>query len=117
MLARHPDDAQALVLLAQIALRQQRFDEAIDLFRERSAARPGDVAALGEPRGSRYASTGRLDEAIASFERAVGLDPQQPPRAAEPRARARAMQAASRQSARRTSRRSSAPRGAARAAG
>jgi tetratricopeptide (TPR) repeat protein len=75
VLARHPDDGQALVLLGQIALTRQRFDEAIDLFRRASAARPGDASALVSL-GIAYASTGRLEDAIAAFEKAVAIDPQ-----------------------------------------
>jgi Flp pilus assembly protein TadD len=79
------------VLLGQIALRQQRFDEAIDLFRRGSAARPGDASALVSL-GIAYASTGRLDEAIAAFEKAVAMDPKNP-HAQQNLARARAMRA------------------------
>ena len=91
VLARHPDDGQALVLLGQIELRHQRFNEAIELFRRGSAARPGDASVLVSL-GIAYASTGRLDEAIAAFEKAVAIDPQNP-HAQQNLARARSMRA------------------------
>ena len=72
LLAR-AEDGQAAVQLAQIYMRQQRFGEAIPMFRRALAVRPDDSRTLGSL-GVALASTGRLDEAIAAFERAVALD-------------------------------------------
>jgi Flp pilus assembly protein TadD len=77
------------VLLGQIALRHQRFEEAIDLFRRGSAARTSDASALVSL-GIAYASLGKLDEAIGAFERALAVDPQNR-HAQQNLARARAM--------------------------
>ncbi len=70
----HSEDAQAAVQLAQIHMRQGRFQEAIALFNRALAVRPQDSRALGSL-GVALASTGRLEEAITAFERAIAADP------------------------------------------
>lgn len=69
------DDPQAAVQLAQIHIRQRRFEDAIPLFNRALAVRPQDSRTLGSL-GVALASTGRLDEAIAAFERALAVDPE-----------------------------------------
>jgi tetratricopeptide (TPR) repeat protein len=90
MLARRPDDAEALRLLGQVAVRQGRWEEAIPLFRRAVDAGPTDVPALGGL-GLSLASTGRIDEAIGIFRRILELDPQNIP-AQQNLARAEALQ-------------------------
>lgn len=69
-----PARPAALAGLGQIALRNERFDDAIELLEEaldaqqrRALADPGAVEALGRA----YASRGRLESAIALFEQAA----------------------------------------------
>jgi Flp pilus assembly protein TadD len=75
LLAAHPDDTQAMVQLAQILLRQQRFADAIVVLRQLTVARPADPWAFGGL-GIALASSGHLDEAIEAFQRQVAFDPQ-----------------------------------------
>ena len=69
MLANHPDDGQAMSLLAAIPDQQGHYEEAIALFRKgggrASQRRRPTLIGLGIA----LASSGRLDEAIAIFRR------------------------------------------------
>lgn len=67
------NDRQALIQLAQIHMRQQRFAEAIPLLQE-ALQSSEDARTLGSL-GVALASTGQLDDAIDAFRRAVELDP------------------------------------------
>lgn len=67
-------DAAAAISLAELYVRQDRYDEAEEVYRGMVAANPG-VADWHFLLGSFLGSRGRLEEARASFERAVRLHP------------------------------------------
>jgi len=78
--ASHPDDAEAWLALARLALDQQRLEESLDGFRR--------VLALGKATADIYADYGRAlilfhdgevsDDTKAVFEKALALDAKQP---------------------------------------
>ena len=75
VLAADPGDANSMVQLSQILLRQERFADAIVILRQLTTARPGDGWGFGAL-GIALASSGRIDEAIEAFRRQVDVDPQ-----------------------------------------
>jgi tetratricopeptide (TPR) repeat protein len=75
VLASDPADAVALVQVAQILLKHQRYADAIATLKQLTGVRPADPWAYGGL-GIALASTGRLDEAIDAFQHQVTLDPQ-----------------------------------------
>ena len=77
--ARHPDDAEAWLALARLALKQQRLGEALEGFRH--------VIALGKAQADIYADYGLAlirfhdgevsSDAKAAFAKALGLNPKE----------------------------------------
>ena len=80
--AIEPENAQvranlnyALSQLAVENFTERRFQKALELFREITALDPGNAEAHSNL-GSALAQLGRFREALASFERALAIDPQ-----------------------------------------
>jgi Flp pilus assembly protein TadD len=74
-IAANPRDIDAVRMLVDLRLRQQRFAEAEQEARRAVTASPQDARAHSLL-GIALAAAGRQPEAIASFRSAVGLDPQ-----------------------------------------
>ena len=80
--ALDPHDAAAVDLLAVMRFGQQRYAAALDLFRTLVELRPANAQSHSNL-GVTLFHLGRGDEAVASFERALSLDPDlETPRAA-----------------------------------
>ena len=80
--ALDPRDAEAVDLLAVVRFGQQRYAAALALFRTLVELRPTNAQAHSNL-GVTLFYLGRGDEAVASFERALSLDPDlETPRAA-----------------------------------
>ena len=80
--ALDPRDAEAVDLLAMVRFGQQRYAAALDLYRTLVELRPASAQAHSNL-GVTLLYLGRGDEAIASFEHALSLDPDlETPRAA-----------------------------------
>ena len=75
--ANSPSYALALDHLGAFYLRNQRYDEALDLFAALIQQQPGN-AKFYVGRGVAQVGLRRLDEALASYERALSLDPSLP---------------------------------------
>jgi hypothetical protein len=75
ILAQVPDYPEALYALGMLMARFAEREEAIDLLRKATIARP-DSAEYHQSLGTAYKSAGRITEAIASFERAVEIRPE-----------------------------------------
>ena len=76
VLARHPQHAEALRLLAILQLHTQRGTDAIATLQQAIAAHPDD-ALLHAELGTAHNARGERDAAITAWRRAVELDPQQ----------------------------------------
>lgn len=74
ILSLAPGHAEALRFLGICKLQQNEVDLAIDLLRAAAKAAPQDAPTFANL-GSALASSGNLQEALASFERAVALQP------------------------------------------
>src|SRR5215467_1614329 len=74
VLARHPDNLDALNLLGVLALQTGRNEEAIDLI-GRALARNDRVADFHNNIAEAYRRTGRLDAAAGHFTKATELQP------------------------------------------
>ena len=72
-----PLDAEALDRLAFLRFDQERFDDAVDLYRRMLATDP-DEAQTHFNLGIALLLLGRHEEAAASLERSLALDPEQP---------------------------------------
>src|SRR5262245_3598446 len=70
MLARNPDDVDAIGGVAAIALQTRNFDSAIELFRRALQLAPNSVDAMNNL-GVALAQRGRSDEAIELWHRAA----------------------------------------------
>ena len=70
-----PDDTEALDRLALVRYHQQRYAEALELYRRLAAIKP-DGAQIHANVGAALYFLGRVDEAMASFEHALALDPE-----------------------------------------
>jgi len=77
VLARHPQHAEALRLLAILQLHTRRGADAIATLQQAIAAHPHD-ALLHAELGTAHNARGERDAAITAWRRAVELDPQQP---------------------------------------
>lgn len=73
VLQRQPSSIEATHWLGVLLMQAGKSDEAVPLLEQASAARPQD-AAFTHNLAKAYQASGRLDEAIASFDRAVWLD-------------------------------------------
>ena len=69
----HPRDAEALDLLAGLRFGQQRYAEALDLYRTLIDVQPDNATAYANLGAVLY-HLGRASEALESFERALSLD-------------------------------------------
>ena len=69
-----PHHAQALHWLAMLRAKQQRFDEALELFQQLIDLDPNDATAHGDM-GLVLFYLGRSAEALQSFDQALSLDP------------------------------------------
>ena len=69
-----PHHAQALHWLAMLRAKQQRFDEALELFQQLIDIDPNDATAHGDM-GLVLFYLGRSAEALQSFDQALSLDP------------------------------------------
>jgi Flp pilus assembly protein TadD len=74
MLEQHRNDLNALGLLARIASRSGRFDEAIELTTKMVKQRPKDPE-FRTLLGNAYVETGRFPSALAQYDKAIKLDP------------------------------------------
>jgi protein O-GlcNAc transferase len=74
VLARSPQDFDAMHLLGLVALQQGRFDVAQRLIKTALTIRPNDVAAIGNL-GISYLRDGQLEPALQWFEIATKLQP------------------------------------------
>lgn len=90
VLAANASDAEAMVQLSQMLLRQERFDDAVPLLQQLTARQSGNAWAFGAL-GVALASTGRIDGAIDAFRRQLELEPANE-HARQNLARARAIQ-------------------------
>src|SRR5437764_15117298 len=72
ILARDPNQPDALHLLGILALEAKRPDAAVELIGRAVALRPNHYEAHNNL-GNALAALGRLDEAVASFQRALAL--------------------------------------------
>src|SRR5262245_43882556 len=77
VLAREPDNLDALHLLGTLALQVGQPDRAVDLFGRAIALRPGEPAYHANL-GAAYRALGQLDQAADCCRRAVSLRPNSP---------------------------------------
>lgn len=73
LLEREPSNADATHWLGVLLVQAGSATEALPLLEQASAARPRD-AAFAHNLGQAYRALGRMDDAIAAFDRAVSLD-------------------------------------------
>jgi Tfp pilus assembly protein PilF len=66
--------AQSLIRQAYVFMQQQRYDEALERFREAEAANPGN-ATIYNMMGLCYLSTNRIDLALENFDTALQMIP------------------------------------------
>lgn len=77
VLARHPQHAEALRLLAILQLHTQRAAQAVTTLQQAIAAHPDD-ALLHADLGNTHNARGERAAAVDAWQRAVALDPSQP---------------------------------------
>jgi len=70
----NPLHAQALMRQGYVFMQQQRFEEALERFREADAANPGNATTYNMA-GLCYLSMGQLDSALENFDTALGMIP------------------------------------------
>ncbi len=75
-LERAPDDADTLVGLGALALARHRFEEGLGWGERAVAANPHKAAAYGVV-GDAYVELGRYEDAVATFQRMVDVQPGQ----------------------------------------
>ena len=73
-LQHDPHDKEALDQLALLRFNQQQYEVALELYETLLELTP-EVAQVHANRGATLYNLGRVDEAVASFERALSLDP------------------------------------------
>ena len=74
VLSRHPQDIEALNILANALTKQQRVDEAVDILAEVVELEPGSAQARVRLSVG-YVKTGRKEEAIELIQDTIDLDP------------------------------------------
>jgi Flp pilus assembly protein TadD len=77
ILAKQPNEPDALNLLGVLAMQTGRYDLAVNLIQRGIVARP-DFAEAHFNLGYAHQHHGRLDDAIASYRRALDLNPEYP---------------------------------------
>jgi tetratricopeptide (TPR) repeat protein len=73
-LEKNPDDADAMLRLANLYQDAGKFDEAVGLYRRVLALRPNDVNARTDM-GICLRESGHVDEALAEFRKSLVIDP------------------------------------------
>jgi predicted O-linked N-acetylglucosamine transferase (SPINDLY family) len=74
ILERQPDHVESLILLAELAIRKQDSEQAIQLYSKVIALSPNHALAYYK-RGNLLKDRGQMEAALASYDQAVALDP------------------------------------------
>ena len=74
LLARNPDDIDAVVVIAEILVARGERDEAIATYSRQIELRP-DRALAYYKRGNLLKDAGQSEAAVADYDRAIGIDP------------------------------------------